>query len=177
VPAERQDVTAPAGLAQLGRDPAAGAVLDVPIQFGPGARGRYLVAQTAHGRPLVYGIQGRDFAPTLRGNLAVNVLFEAGRRRVALAAGPDLFRGHKYSSACLLADCLPDTDACPGWIRSELRQSVTDLAGHGVRFVVLHQDLVQGNETAAVMTAMFGDAWYQDAEVIVFRLDAPPADG
>jgi hypothetical protein len=176
VPAARQNVVVPAALQELAALPTPGAVFDLPLQFGPPARGRYLVGQLVHRRPLVYGIQGRDFAPSLRANLTINVLALA-TEGLTLEPGPDLYKGTRYQAAVEAKACLID-GGCPDRLIRELAQGHADLIKTGVRYLVLHHRLIGPDSPLPVLCErLAGAPVIATPDAAIFFLDetAPPA--
>lgn len=181
VPADRQRPEVSPLLAELAADPEAGAVMDLPFHFGPAARGAYLVGQTVHHRPIVYGIQGRDFAPSLRANLAINVLFEASQTGTILEpARRDLFRGQTGQSARELTACLGVEEPCPAPSASRLRQALSSLLSLKINTFVVHRPLLAESPDQPPLErlcqTLFGSPIAQDAQVTVYRLDEDDLD-
>jgi len=182
VPADRQRPDVSPLLADLAADPEAGAVMDLPFHFGPAARGAYLVGQTVHQRPIVYGIQGRDFAPSLRTNLVVNVLFEASRTGTILEpAHRDLFRGQAGQSARELAACLSAGAPCPAPLRRQLGRALSELSALKINTFVVHRSLLTASPDTPPLEMLchilFGAPLAADAQVALFRLDGQDLDG
>jgi len=140
----------PAAYDDLAADPVAGAVLDLPLTVPNLERAVYVWYQSAHGRPVPWGLND-PMPSSLMGNRLTMTLIrlEATRART-------------------LPPVLPELD---------LLVSARALARNGYRHVVVHQRLYPEYKVAqveALLTALLGDPRrYEEDGLLVYTLETP----
>lgn len=162
-PMTAQDLRCTQGASMLQGDE--GAVFDLPMLFAPKGRGKYLVDQSCHHRPVVYGVQGKDFAPSLRDNYFVNLLYvmsQPARRRHGESV--DLFKGTRYFDAARAARDLRDQSLDDANLSANIEGDIDALAQIGVTTIAWHRnvDVKDSALPSALMTLLgepeeFGD--------------------
>lgn len=173
VPAARQSTAVPPLVAMLTEQPDEFAVFDLPFSFAPQARGMYLVGQTVHHRPLVYGIQGRDFSPTLADSLTANLLYIASWEHTSVSRGHfNQFRGMHFQSARDLLPCLLGRPGCEFHGESMLRDDLRKLHEMKItRFVLYRNLLTAESDLPKLCRALFGAPEVEDGRTALFVLD------
>ncbi len=149
-----------------------GAVLDLPIAFGPAARGWYLVEQLCHNRPLPYGVQGKDFAPSLRGNSFINLLYAASApARRAANESTDLFKGTAYSGAGQALADLSDGRIDDEYLRGWIGEGIAALAATGVTDIAYHSRLdAPDSMLPKILRVMLGEPRFTKDGIEVFAV-------
>jgi Dolichyl-phosphate-mannose-protein mannosyltransferase len=147
LPVPAGDARAPVAYTQMREDPVPGAVLDLPLTVPNLERAVYVWYQSAHGRPVPWGLNDPMPQALLQNRLATTLIrIEASR-------------------AWTLPPRMPELD---------LVVSARLLARGGYRYVVMHRRLypaAKGSQTEALLTGLFGEPQRHESDgLLVYTL-------
>ncbi|MGB0638705.1 MAG: hypothetical protein ACPGTU_05200 [Myxococcota bacterium] len=140
MPIPTSDAVIPAAYKEIGRDPEAGAVLDLPLTVPNLERAIYVWYQTEHGRPVPWGLNDPMPDALLRNRLTATLMrLEAHRAQT-------------------MSPQLPELDLVVG---------ARTLQSQGYRYIVLHERLYpefKRSQVEALLTGLFGTPrkWTED---------------
>jgi len=132
VPVPTSDAVIPEAYTEMARDPAEGAVLDLPLTVPNLERAVYVWYQTEHGRPVPWGLNDPMPEHLLKNRLTATLIRLEAHRSLFLPPG------------------LPELDLVVG---------SRALAGQGYRYIVLHERLYPDfklEQVETVLTGLFG---------------------